>query len=367
MIRTALVVALATSCGRSDGVPDRELGGLVIAPKREDTAIDVARAVKDPAELGRALAQGDRAIAAAIGPHELAIATTTTVDEGAARVSALDERATIEVGEAGAFHGVYTNSEDYGREVTFVAGKLYLRPRYQRWHGRAPEAADEPGKLRDGFAEAVGATWELVAPGVELDDRGVVQVAGRSARKIEFKLAPTPRPIPAEPLAQRQWRAHRTIDAVAGTVLLDADKRVPLAVELVGTIGFSRDGRRFAMKVSVKSELSAIGKAATIVAPPEGDVVATPERLREVDDRDFLLHGIAPPLRKSPTGTASPAPGPAPSGAATPTKAKSKQKPDKPDRRDKPDRSDKPDKRAKPDQPARRASPAAPGAEDASR
>jgi hypothetical protein len=39
------------------------------------------------------------------------------------------------------------------------------------------------------------------------------------------------------------------------------------------------------------------------VVPATEDVVATPERLREVDDRDFLLQGIAPPLRKAADGS----------------------------------------------------------------
>jgi hypothetical protein len=77
-------------------------------------------------------------------------------------------------------------------------------------------------------------------------------------------------------------------------------------VKLAGTIGFTRDGRRFTMKISVDSTLSGLGSPAMILAPAEGDVVATPERRREVDDRDYLLQGIAPALRRNPDGTAVP-------------------------------------------------------------
>jgi hypothetical protein len=69
-------------------------------------------------------------------------------------------------------------------------------------------------------------------------------------------------------------------------------------VKLSGVVSFMRDGRRFAMKLSVHSEVSAIGTALAIAAPSADDVVATPERLREVDDRDFLLQGIAPPTHR---------------------------------------------------------------------
>jgi hypothetical protein len=60
------------------------------------------------------------------------------------------------------------------------------------------------------------------------------------------------------------------------------------------------------MKLSVDSTISGIGSASAIATPAEGDVVATPERMREVDDRDYLLQGIAPPLRRNPDGTAIP-------------------------------------------------------------
>jgi hypothetical protein len=303
-----LLVALAAlaACGRSQGVADRDLGGLVIAPKAKAEPIDVARAMKDPAELGRALALPERAVATALGAHTVAIATETNVDEGGKEVDQLSDHTSIELGDAGAFHATYTNSADYGREAIFVGGKLYLRPRYQKWHARAPEAPDEPNDLRDAYYGAIAATWDLVAPAAELTDLGPAEIGGRAGRKVAVKLAPDPRKPPAETLSQRKWREHRTIEQLVGEVVLDADKGVPLAVKLVGTVGFSRDGRRFTMKLSVDSTVSGVGQVAAIAAPTGEDVVATPERLREVDDRDFLLQGIAPPLRKNADGTAVP-------------------------------------------------------------
>lgn len=267
------------------------------------STIDVARAAKEPAELGRALMQPHRKVAEAIGPHTAAIASKTTVEEGGKVVTDLGEQTKLELGQLPAFHAEYTNTADYGREAIFVGGQLYLRPRYQRWHGRAPETADEPAALRDSFYSPVAATWELVAPGAELTDLGGAQVAGRAGRKIGVKLAPRPAKPPAETLIQRKWREGRIVEELTGEVVLDAEKGVPLSVKLAGTISFMRDGRRFRMKTSITDELSAIGAPVAIAAPPEAEVVATPERPREVDDRDFLLEGIAPPLRKAQDGT----------------------------------------------------------------
>ena len=84
-------------------------------------------------------------------------------------------------------------------------------------------------------------------------------------------------------------------------MVLDAEKGVPLSVQLAGTIGFARDGKTFDMKVSVTSTVDAIGAPVAIATPLDSETVATPERLREDDDRDFLLHGIAPPARAKPS------------------------------------------------------------------
>jgi hypothetical protein len=299
-------LALASACGSSEGIPDDKLGTLVVAPKEKHAAIDVARAAKDPAELGRALATPYRDVIAALGPHTYTFKSTNTVDENGKRVSELTDTTKLELGAKDSFHGTYENSADYGREAFFVDGKLYLRPRYQRFHGRAPDSPDEPSQVRDAYFDSIYATWELLAPAVELTDGGAATVAGRSGRKIIVKQAPSPRSNPPEPLDQRKWREKRTIEGVSGEVVLDAEKGVPLSVKLAGTVNFSRDGRRFTMKLTLDSALAATGPV-EIAAPPPDMVVATPERLREVDDRDFLLQGIAPPLRKNeaPAGSAS--------------------------------------------------------------
>jgi hypothetical protein len=158
--------------------------------------------------------------------------------------------------------------------------------------------SSEPAEIRENFYAAIAATWDLVGYAAELTDRGVVQVAGRSGHKIEVKLSPSPARPPREAVTQRKWREGRSVEGLAGSVTLDADTGAPLAAELDAKVAFSRDGRSFVMKVKLTAAVTSIGKPAAIAAPPEGEVVATPGRLREVDDRDTLLEGIAPPLRK---------------------------------------------------------------------
>lgn len=318
LVAPALVAAatLGAGCGRAKGVSDQDLGELVVAPKTNVAPIQVQTAATDASELSRALAQPLAKVLAGIGPHTVTITTHTTVEEAGAPVSDLADETTIQLGEMGTFHAVYTNTGDYGREVIFVGHKLYLRPRYQKWHGRAPEVPNEPMEQVDAYFEPIAATWDLLAPATELIDKGEITVAGRTGRKIQIARAPEPAVNPAEKLTQRKWREQRVIEQVAGEVVLDQGKGVPLAVNLTGTISFMRDGRRFEMKVKLASEVQALG-AVAITAPASDEVVATPERQREVDDRDELLQGIAPPTRNPTSGalppsaesSAAPAPG----------------------------------------------------------
>ncbi len=320
------VVALlcqVIGCGRSQGIPDHDLGGLVVTETRTPRQIEVERAATDPDELGRALAIPHRELVALLGEHSVSIAVTTRVTENGNAISALEEKTSIERGPDGGFHAVYTNSEDYGREVSFVGGKLYLRPRYQRWHARDPAPPSEPIALADQYYEPIFATWDLFAPGVTTTDKGaidppphsllsgsaahpgkagIIEIAGRTGRAIAIARAASPRRPAPERLTQRKWRELRTVEAITGEVVLDVQRGVPLSVNLAGTIRFHRDGRTFAMQVSLQSAVANIGRPAQVEAPPATDVVATPERMKEVDDRDFLLQGIAPPLHRQRNG-----------------------------------------------------------------
>src|SRR4051794_11895046 len=101
MIRSALAtlsLASAMACGRAQGVPDQELGGLVVDTKVPDKAIDLDLAAKDAAELSRALARPYRAMVAALPPHTVMIQSKTTVEEGGKVTDELGETSTISLG-----------------------------------------------------------------------------------------------------------------------------------------------------------------------------------------------------------------------------------------------------------------------------
>src|SRR5213075_3010581 len=101
----ASLALAATACGSSEGIPDDKLGTLVVAPKDKQAPIDVARAAKDPGELGRALMLPFRDVVAALGPTTYTFKSTSTVDEAGKRVSDLADETRLELGAKNAFHG----------------------------------------------------------------------------------------------------------------------------------------------------------------------------------------------------------------------------------------------------------------------
>jgi hypothetical protein len=69
MVRTAVLALVLAACGRSQGIPDQDLGGLVVETKKPEAPIDVDRAAKDAAELGpRPAARCDPRVPALKGP-----------------------------------------------------------------------------------------------------------------------------------------------------------------------------------------------------------------------------------------------------------------------------------------------------------
>jgi|JI10StandDraft_1071094.scaffolds.fasta_scaffold05147_4 hypothetical protein len=290
-----LVVAVA-ACGGGSG--DREPPGLVTPITTAPAPIDVGRAGKEGRELARALAQPWRVAAAKLGDHRLTITSTVTVKDGDATLEQLGETVTIESAAAGPYHATADNTADDGREVIWQGGQLFLRPRYARWHGRGPETDDEPAAIRDQLAAVLGDYVDLLARGLEVSAKGAETVAGRAGHKLEVKLAPSPRSLPREALTQRSWRDSVQVVGIGGEVVLDDELGVALRAAIAGEVTFERDGKRLTMAITVKQQVEAIA-APTISPPPADLVVATPTRSREVDDRNTLLKGIAPPQGKA--------------------------------------------------------------------
>jgi hypothetical protein len=302
-IRCLGALALVAACGGGEGHPDKDLKGLVHAEKTEPAPIDVARATEHVDELQRALGQPHRQLRAAFGAHKYRATSSLEVLENSQPVEQLDYESSIEVDAKGNYHAVVNNSKEYGREILFVDGLMYLRPRYQpKFHKRPPADEAEPERLLGEIIGELGAYFDVVAGGAELVDRGHVDFGGRSGRKIEIKTAPEPSDRPAQKHAHKMWRDDVVVREVVGQIVLDEESGCMLAGEVRGVAVFSREARQFEMKLTASSRISDIGAAAAnVAAPPAEQTVPTPEHHREAFERERLLRGIAPPARKAPT------------------------------------------------------------------
>ncbi len=298
----SVVAALGLGCGNGEGRPDEELHGLVHAEEKKPKPIDLDRASTKVKELSRALAQPHATLASAVGAHRIRIGSTVLVTEGESNAEELKVDTEIQYDADGNYHALSNNSKDYGREIYYVDGTLYLKPRYAPvFHKRAPVDDAEPKRLLDALCGELPAYFEVVAAGAELVDRGHAEVSGRAGRKVEIKQAPETAHRQAEESAQRQWRTDVEVLQVKGDVVLDADTATLLLGTLEAKTMFERDGRRFQMKLDVKHEVSDIGSTPAVEAPPDDQVRTTPEQNREAFDREELLKDIARPARKPPT------------------------------------------------------------------
>lgn len=294
----AIAMAAASGCQSSEPTrPDESLGGLVIPLVEPPAPIDVTKAATDPAELVRALLATHSSNAEALGPHRFVAESKTELSEGTTPLETLVEHRQIQYASASKFFSQYENDAGYGREAIFVDGTLYLRPRYGKYNRRLPESAEEPPAICDENHGSLGAYADLLAPGMEITDKGESNLDGRTVRVIAVGLKKGTQTPASESLAHKQWRASRQVNDLSGEITLDVKTGAALSAKLAGTVGFSRDGKRLTMRVSIDHKLS-LQAPEEIRAPDPSECVDVFERRTEVDERDQLLDGIAPKTRK---------------------------------------------------------------------
>jgi hypothetical protein len=296
----------ASGCGKRKSTAE-VASPLLHANTREDR-VDVARAARDPDALRRALTRPHRA--ATLGAHRFEATSRLRVTEAGTEVEALEVSESLEQAEGGAFHVLAHNSRDYGREAFFVpgsgaddkAGRLWIRPGFGKFHHRAPAEPDEPARLLDETFASFGADFDVVAGAAAVSDAGATTVAGRPAHKITLALGKA-RPH-AESLPERAWRQGVTVQALSGEVTLDDATGAPLAGQLAATVTFVREGHSYEMALEATHMVKDVGQAVAIAPPAAADSIDTPGRAHDFEDREDLLHGIAPPAKRGPSAPA---------------------------------------------------------------
>lgn len=298
-----VVVVTSATCSRGHAKDDRDLAGLVTAARPAEH-INPSVAAADPASLAKLLARPLHESLAALGSCRIEVHTQVEVVEGSSVVERIDERTSVTTAANGDFEAVSQLGDD-GRQTRYVGGTLYLRPRFARWHKRAPSDKQEHLRLLDHYARGLPEAFELLLPSMATTDRGPAQEAGRNARQIELTTASAPRAAAAEPSADRAWRGQRVASDIKGSIVLDEGSAAPLRAQLSGQVAITRGDRKLTMKISVDQQVS-FSPTPQIAAPAEAETVTTPERLSEVKDRDTLLRGLAPPTMSKGSPGATP-------------------------------------------------------------
>ena len=289
---------MACACGSGNGADDKELGGLVYKAKVERKPVDVSKALQEPGEFARAMMLSQSYVADKLGAHSVQSTSSVAVTVDGSEVFSLEDQTDLTFDDEGGFHARLHNSHDYGREVYFVEGVLFLRPRYGKFHRRGPADPDEPTRIKSEMFGGLAANWELVAPAAMLTGGNVGQVQGRSARSVTMALSSEPRERPEELHDRSKWRETVTVKSLTGTARLDDETGVPLASEFAATLTYVKDDKRHQMSIAFKHMIEKIGGVDRVVAPPAEQTVVATKLSSEVDDRRALLKGIA---RPSPT------------------------------------------------------------------
>jgi hypothetical protein len=174
---------LVCACSGSEGHPDESLGGLVKAENTAPQPVDVDEAGDSPDELLRAMQLPHSYLSDKLGAHKFAGTSSLAVTQNGKVIDGIDYETAVEFASPTEYHAVSNNTEDYGREVFFSGGNMYLRARHGKYHKRPPTDETEPARVRSEIFATLGAYFEPLAPGAQLSDRGVATARSKSRQR----------------------------------------------------------------------------------------------------------------------------------------------------------------------------------------
>ncbi len=294
---------VAWSCtGDSKGRPDKDLGDLVLSPAKEVPSVNLSEVSEDHDALFKALSLSHGWVSSSLGPHRISGTSKVVVKQGGTLVEELEDTLFIDIDGEDRFVATLDNSKDYGRHAIYDGSSLYLRPRFGKYHARAPQTEEEAVEIRNQIFAGATDYLDLFRSQLEVSDKGQGNLEGRAVRLVALKLAPQPhkKRVP-ETTTQRMWRNSIQAQSLEGQVSFDTESGAALAIEFRGSVQYVRDKQSFVMTVEAKRSVVQIGHERVIAAPEKDLVLRIPARVSELAERDGLLQGIAPPARKAPT------------------------------------------------------------------
>ena len=267
---------------------------------RAETPVELG-GLDQPGRLEAVLAAGAEGIERKLGPHQRQQTTKLVVRSGE-RSDTLEEFWRTEFDARGALHAVHETSRDEGLEWYLVNGDLFVRPRHGRFVKRHPQG-DEVGRTRDEQSRPLAGYLAVLGRFATREEKAV-RIGERPAVRVLLRLDPNPTP-PGEEESARAWRRSLRVQALDGTVTLDAASGAVLDAHLEATYSFQQapsqaprpgetagaKGREIAVQLAYRS-LTRQGGVSPIMPP--SDALPGLARPRPLMDRAMLLEGLVP-------------------------------------------------------------------------
>jgi len=224
-----------------------------------------------------------------VGAHRFSSTDRIVITVGDS-TDVLEEKHTLEVSRDGAYRAVTENSKDQGREIVFVAGDIFVRPRYGTFIRRRPESG-EASRLRAETFGTLPAALEYLGRFVDVKDEGTATWEGRDVRQFALGLLHQPRPHKVEDQPARAWRSTVEVQELSGTVRIDVKTRCVLQAALKAQYTFRRGDETARATFQYDGTLL----PATEVAIAVPDHVPRPVRRRYHAEQQELLKGLRGP------------------------------------------------------------------------
>jgi len=291
-----VTIALATLCCGGEPKDEGDLSGLLSKPTPIKSPIDFQKVKTQPSELLRALSQPFNQKQKALSLKTISWAQITKNEK---IIKDLEVITTLVLDSAGNFHAIQNNSKDYGREIIFLDGYLYLRSRYGHFHKRRPNNSHEVKKLKNQLFHEVAAYLGLLKNDIHLNTTEDTY-QGHPVLRISITKGKSQKPsIAAEKKkdSSLKWRDTVQVANVTGEILMDSQHRFPRKVNANATLSYLEDKIPFAMKIRIDSNISQKSEEKRIIAPPADRIVSL-DLYTDAEDRKILLEGLAPPERQ---------------------------------------------------------------------
>lgn len=302
-------LALASACSPRGGSVPAPPGAALATPLAADVGAAPRR--ETPALLWAALRQPFSAFAPQLGPHRLRIRSRLVRTVPGRPVVEVAQAVELALDAGGRLWVRKDTHEQYGLELRWLDGWLFLRQRWNRFLRRRPSDRREPWRLADRAYGLLSDDLELLGRFVALDSAQAVTVLDRAAWRVGLRRAePSVGALSGEDgrlalPAARRWRQSLRVELLTGAVSIDRLTGAPLLARLRARCSFAlpagpsgatglpapagAGAARGRLELELEQSITELGRVGVIAAPPAEEVVAEVRGRRLELERQMVL------------------------------------------------------------------------------